>query len=195
MEKRKKFTTHDLVMLGIFNAALVLFFYGTTLVLHFIPFLWGAMDPVLSFVLAPIFLLMLVRVPKTGVLTIHGAIIGIVHAAIGWWPGLIAGVVAGLTADGCSLMAGGYRRRGVAYGGILLFVTLKVFLFYSPMFLVTDLPWFDDVLSMWPKESIEKYTTYYVAGLLISSFVACSAGLFFGKRILSRHFGKTRMAY
>ncbi|MCT4626410.1 MptD family putative ECF transporter S component [Halodesulfovibrio sp.] len=189
-----KFTTHDLVMVGIFNAALVLFFYGTTIVLHFIPFLWGAMDPVLCFVLAPIFLLMVVRVPKTGVLTIHGFIIGIVHAAIGWWPGLVAGIVGGTVADAFAVAAGGYKKKTVVYGSISLFFLVKIALFYSPMYLFMYLPWFDDVLSMWPKESIEKYTVVYVIGVLVFSLIACFAGLLFGQRMLSRHFKNSSVA-
>lgn len=192
--KIEKFTTYDLVMLGIFNAALVIFFYGTVMALHFFPIMWGMMDPVVNFVLAPIFLLMLVRVPKTGAMTIHGLIIGCLHLSTGWWPGFIAGGAAGLLADGVSFVAGGYRRKSVVMAVVLTFVTLKAFIFYAPMYLFAYIPWFQDIMSMWPKEYIAKYTLYYALGFLTLNLVTTSAGLLFGQRLFKRHFQHTRVA-
>lgn len=188
----KKFSLYDLVMLGIFNAALVLFFYGTVMLLHFFPLFWGMMDPVVNLVLAPIFLFMLVCVPKTGALTIHGFIIGTVHLATGWWPGFIAGITAGLLVDGASLALGGYKRKFVAIGSVLLFVTIKAFIYYAPMYLFTYIPWFEDVLKIWPKEYIEKYTLYYAMGFLAVNCATCSVGLYLGQRLLKNQFINTR---
>ncbi|MUM78824.1 hypothetical protein GKC30_14400 [Pseudodesulfovibrio sp. F-1] len=189
----ERFTTYDLVMLGIFNAALIIFFFATTMALHFFPILWGAMDPIINFVLAPIFLLMLVRVPKTGAITVHGLIIGLVHAAIGWWPGLVAGLTAGLFADGISYILGGYKQRSAVIGCILIFVTVKALVFYAPFYLFKFLPWFDEALQMWPQETIEKYTLYYAVGFLLFNLAACSVGLLLGHRLINKHFKNTRL--
>ncbi len=191
--KIQKLTTYDLIMLGIFNAALILFFFGTAMILHLFPILWGAMDPIINFVLAPIFLLMLVRVPKIGALTIHGLIIGMVHTAIGWWPGFIAGALGGLLADTLVYLLGGYKRKLVAIGGILTFVTLKTAIFYAPLYLFKYIPWFNDVLTMWPKEYIAKYTFYYALGFLVFTWIGSFMGLMMGQRLLKKFFNNTRL--
>ena len=185
---KRTFALPDLVMLGVYNAALLLGYYGVIIVLHFFPVLWGAMDPAINFALAPIYLLMLARVPKNGVMTLHGAIIGLAHLATGWWPGLIAGLAAGVSADGIARIMGGYGRKAAAPTGILVFATIKAMIFYCPLYLFSYFPVFSDVLSMWPREFIEEYTVFYAVGFLGVNGIACAAGLYWGRRILRKNF-------
>lgn len=189
--KIEKLTTSDLIMLGVFNATLVLLFYGVVMGLHFFPILWGAMDPIVNFILAPVFLLMLSRVPKVGALTIHGTILGSCHAIMGWWPGFFAGVAAGMLADAVSFFSGGYNRNWVKAVAVMAFVTLKAVIFYSPVYLFRYVPWFDEVLSTWPESQIDKYSAYYAVGFLGANLAACLAGLLLGRRMINRRFRNT----
>lgn len=189
----EKFTTRDLILLGVFNATVLLFYYGALLVLHLLPVFWGAMDPIVNFFLTPIFFLMLVQVPKAGAMTVHGLIMGLVHAATGWWPGFFAALAAGLLADGLSLCMGGYTRRPAICLAVLLYTTLKAVLFYAPLYLLTYIPWFNKVVSIWPQELLGRYTTLYALAFLIANAVTCSLGLLAGNRLLGKHFKNARV--
>lgn len=191
MIRMERFNTRELILLGVFNALLLCCFWGTIVVLHLMPLLWAGMDPIVNFVLAPIFCVMLIKVPKIGVMTIHGIIIGITHAAAGWWPGFVAGLVAGVLADGVSKALGGYKKQHVFWAAILVFATAKAFIFYAPVYLLCNVSWFQEVISAWPRDYIEKFTFYYVMALLFANFLTCSLGIALGSRIVHKHFKNT----
>ena len=191
--KVANFSTHDLVMLGVFNAVLLLSFYGILMILHLLPFLWGAIDPIVNFFIAPIFLIMVLRIPKIGVLTVHGIIVGLVHAVMGWWPGFFAAFIAGLIADTTALFLGGYKKFAIITTCILIFVSFKAFLFYAPLYAFSYVPMFNKVLEKWPQSYIEKFTLYYAVGFIFFNLLSSSAGLLIGKRIVNKHFIDTKL--
>lgn len=188
MQKDKSFTLRDLVLLGTMNAVLIVLLYVIILILHLIPPLWGFMDPISSLLLAPVYILMLRLVPKMFVMTIHGAILGLFSILTGWWPGLLAGIAAGLLADFSSKLYGGYSNPGALYLSIPVFATVKTLLFYFPLYSFVFLPVFEDVVSAWPKEAVEGYTVIFAGLILLLNLAACLTGLKLGKKMLSRHF-------
>lgn len=184
------FNIRELVLLGVMNAVILALFYAVIMTLHFIPPLWGFMDPIVNLLLAPVYILMLRQIPKPLVMTIHGAVIGLFHTMTGWWPGLVAGLCAGLAADGIALSAGGYARGRGIWLGVPVFATLKTFVFYAPVYLLTLFPVFEDVVATWPKEAVEGYTASYAMLVLGLNLIACMAGLGIGQRMIGRHFSK-----
>jgi putative ECF transporter S component (TIGR02185 family) len=175
------------------NAVILALFYAVIMTLHFIPLLWGFMDPIVNFFLAPVYILMLRQIPKPLVMTIHGAVIGLFHTMTGWWPGLVAGLLAGLAADGIAASFGGYAKGRGIWFGVPVFATVKTFVFYSPVYLLTLFPVFEDVVSTWPKEAVEDYTAPFAMLVLALNLVACLAGLGIGHRMIGRHFSRVGM--
>ena len=69
-------------MLGVMNAMFIVLFYAVIMAVHFIPPLWGMIDPMANFLLAPVYVLMLRLIPKPFVMTIHGVILGLFHTCL-----------------------------------------------------------------------------------------------------------------
>ena len=180
-------------MLGVMNAMFIVLFYAVIMAVHFIPPLWGMIDPMANFLLAPVYVLMLRLIPKPFVMTIHGVILGLFHTMTGWWPGLVAGLVGGLLADGIAMLVGGYLRRRAVILSVVVFATAKTFLFYFPVYMVVLFPVFQGVVSTWPKEAVEGYSAAFAGVVLVANLAACLIGLSQGQMMLTRHFSKIGM--
>ena len=189
--EQAEFSIKELVLLGTMNAALILLSYIIIFVLHLIPPLWGFMDPICNFFLAPVYILMLSLVPKSYVMTIHGTLMGLCAILTGWWPGLLAGVIAGVLADLAARMAGGYAQTRNIFLSVLVFATIKALLFYLPLYGYMLFPIFSEVITQWPKEAVAGYTISFAVIVLVLNLAACMAGLLWGKKMLSRHFGRS----
>ncbi len=187
------FNIKDLVLLGAMNALLVILYYSVIIAAHLIPPLWGFIDPIASFLLAPVYFLMLRLVPKPFVMSIHGGVIGLLHLFTGWWPGLLAGVAAGLVADFTAKLAGGYKRPHTAMLSIPIFCAVKMVLFYAPLYLFVAMPVFGDVVSTWPEEAVSRYTYAFAAAVLGLTVAANLLGLMLGRKMFARHFQRSGM--
>lgn len=194
MAQKTVSTVKELVLLGAMNAALILLSYAIILVMHLLPPLWGFIDPVCNFLLAPAYILMLRLVPKPFVMTIHGTIFGLFTTLTGWWPGLLAGVCAGFLADLAAALAGGYPLPRAVFAAVPVFATVKALLFYFPLYGYILFPVFADVISQWPEKVITEYTVRFAALVLAVNLAACLAGLFWGRKMLARHFSATGLA-
>ena len=191
MRKESKFSIKDLVLLGAMNAVLVILYYLVIMLLHLIPPLWGFIDPVVNLVLVPVYALMLRLIPKMFVMTIHGAIIGAIHIAIGWWPGLFAGIIGGLAADLTACFLGGYSRPRAVIAGVCVYTTVKAMLFYAPLYLFVFAPVFQEVVSTWPQESLDLFSGLFPVIFLALNLAASLTGLKLGQKLISRHFVQT----
>ena len=193
MQIKSVFNIRELVLLGVMNAMFIVLFYAVIMAVHFIPPLWGMIDPMANFLLAPVYVLMLRLIPKPFVMTIHGVILGLFHTMTGWWPGLVAGLVGGLLADGIAMLVGGYTRRRAVILSVVVFATAKTFLFYFPVYMVVLFPVFQGVVSTWPKEAVEGYSAAFAGVVLVANLAACLIGLYLGQKMITRHFSKVGM--
>ena len=192
--KKLSFTTKDLVLMGTMNSVIILLYYIIIFLLHMIPPLWGFMDPIASFIMAPAFILMLRLIPKIPVMTIHGAILGILSLFTGWWPGFPAAMLGGLAADLAAKLTGGYRFKITVFVAVPVFTTVKSFLFYLPLYAYTKFPVFEKVVSLWPEEVVVGYDALFAILVLAINLAASLAGLLMGGKMLSRHLGTSGAA-
>lgn len=93
-------SSKESIALGIFSALIIAIGSILTIVLHALPgILFLYKEAVVSFVIAPILILALAKVPKRGVLTLLGGIMGGFWIFFGFFSIAIGGLIGGILAD------------------------------------------------------------------------------------------------
>lgn len=186
-----KLTVKYLITVGIFTAIYIVLFFATSMVGYIsflIPFL-GFLCPIVCGI--P-FILYVMKINKFGMITLTGAILGIVFMAMG--SGLIlipAGILFGFLAD--LLMKKGNYTNGkyITWGYVV--VSLWIMGFFSRMYIARD---------AYMKETAQSYGQDYAATLeavtplwtlpvmAVLTVLGALIGAWLGKKMFSKHFKK-----
>ena len=124
-------TTRDITMVGVVAALCIIFGVVVKVLLGpVIGKIPGASQAVISMLQAIIITLGIMKLPKTGFLTLLGLVIGTLYGFI--FPGQLflfgAFAAAGLAGDGIGLLLGGFPKKAALAGSVVAFRLTVIFL-------------------------------------------------------------------
>ncbi len=186
---KKKLQAKDLIRIGIFTAIYFVIFFATGM-LGYIPILFILLPVLMPIITGIPFMLFLTKVKKFGMVTIFGALLGILMFATGHtWVPLATGFVFGLLAD-LIFKAGQYKstKNTVAGYGVFSIWAMGAML---PMWLMRE-SYFDYISSNMGEEYTNAVLTmtpdWMALAVVVAAFAAGIIGAFLGKAVLKKHF-------
>lgn len=187
----KKLQAKDLINVGIFTVIYIVLYY-VAMMLGYIP-IFIVLLPLICPVICGIpFMLYLTKIKCFGMVTLTGAICGLLMMIMG--SGLLvlaAGVIFGLAGD-FILRAGKYKSFKLSVIGYGVF-SMWTMGFVSRMFLTRD-SFFAEMASGYGQEYADTLMSYTPAwtfpALFALAFVGGVIGAFLGKAVLKKHFEK-----
>lgn len=192
----RRFTTRDLVTLGILSALILVVTFVGKLPLNIFPPTVVFSDASASLFLGILFVLMAARVSKVGIYTIHGVLFGLLYQVMFGAPTfsiltLVAGVLADLIAW---RVKGGYRNPWVVIGAFVLIRVAYVIGKTLPLWLWADVYIAQQIAEGCSPEvaatHLRGVTGWMGALFVVVNLVAAIVGGLIGYRILRKHFEK-----
>lgn len=191
---KTKLTTKDVIAAGAFAAIyLVLLTVLAVMVLPIVPVLYLATPLIAGVLLAAVYMLYCVKVPRTGAVLILAVLVGLITSMASIYP-LIAAVVWGLLAE---VILAGERRKSpnALVASYCVFNLTSMGPFFS-LLLAKDA--FLETCSAYYGEQYAKTIDQLTPNWIILVFVVLALlggllGGLFGKKILQKHFAKVGM--
>ncbi|NLU34499.1 MAG: MptD family putative ECF transporter S component [Wolinella succinogenes] len=186
-------SSKESIALGIFSALIIAIGSILTIVLHALPgILFLYKEAVVSFVIAPILILALAKVPKRGVLTLLGGIMGGFWIFFGFFSIAIGGLIGGILADSLASLKS-YKSPLLNSLGYALIRLGYVLGNYLPLMIWTE-QFIQSVERNHPSSAVqfqwllEILTPQSLGILLVFNLLFSLLGAYFGHYLLRRHF-------
>ncbi len=189
--KTRKLKTKDLIVAGAFAALyLVVLMFGVS-VLGFVPVLYLAAPFFVSVLLGPVYMLYVMKVPKTGAILILSVLVGLLTSMGGMWFSLVWAPALGLAAE-LIARAGKYASPKLYHASFCVFACTNMGPFWG-LILAKDafLASCVDYYGAEYAAAIDALTPGWIVLVLLA--IALIGGFFggaLGRRLLSKHFKK-----
>ena len=190
-QKTRKLKTKDLIVAGAFAALyLVVMMFGVS-VLGFVPVLYLAAPFFVSILLGPVYMLYVMKVPKTGAILILSVLVGLFTSMGGMWFSLVWALALGLIAE-LIARAGKYSSPKLYQASFCVFACTNMGPFWS-LILAKDL-FLASCTNYYGAEyaaTIDALTPgWLVLALLGIALLGGFLGGALGRRLLKKHFAK-----
>ncbi len=189
MRSRERINSRDLITIGIFNALILVVFLGLQAILQPIPGMGVFNGGLVGFLMAPLYLLLAVRVRKFGVFTITSVLYSLLLAAIGFYPAILPVLVGGLVADLLGVFTGFQNMAGLitAYVAYKIFEGLGNMSVYviNPQRFAANMPPAAREQFM---QGVALFTVWAGVLILVLTVVGCTIGGVMAARLLRKHF-------
>lgn len=190
-----KLQTRDLITIGVLDAVFVVVYAVVAMALHSNPVTFLLVTTVAAVPAGIVFMLLLAKVPKTGVLTVTGIVMGLVLLLIGhWWVMVAIEMAGGLLAD-IAYSPGRKRSFGrmtIAYTIYMLMFTVAA---YCPMLLLTGtyieaMGGLDSSKGAAIAGILAILTWPVIAMVMLASAAGAFTGAWLGRKLLRKHFAR-----
>lgn len=193
MEGKEKLQVKDLITLGVLNAVFIVIFTVVGMTLGMFPATYLFMPAVAAVPLGVVFMLLMVKVAKTGTFLVSGILQGTVLLLLGiYWPLVIAIIIASMIGE--IITYGSYksfRRITTGYAVLIGSYSLGSFaplVFFADAYRAMAVSRGYD--AGYINTFIELLNGPLLAGVVAVSIAGALVGAVFGKRILKKHFVK-----
>jgi energy-coupling factor transport system substrate-specific component len=189
----ERLNVKDLILIGIFDAIIIVLIMLLAMIAAMIPGLVLFANAVIALLAAPVYLLMVAKVPKTGVFVITGVVFGLIYLLMGNPAVAICLATGGLFAEVIASVRS-YKSKGaitISYIVCMLFHLLGIFgpawfftQFYIDTYTKMGYPaeYFDDIIG--------RLTAPMGISMVAAVIAAAFAGSLIAERILKKHFEK-----
>lgn len=184
----------DLVFLGVMNAVVIfinhLLYFAIVLPgLFVLQFYYQAVTNLFT---TTLLLLMVYRVPRFGVLTLHGAVWGGIGMMQGFWTIILLSLPAGLIADAMNHYLFRHRKTPLVIISLCVFIVLFDLATWWPLTILKTSDFVQRMAQMDPTFAriIATMTLPILASQAVSNCVTTTIGGLFGHRIINKHFKK-----
>ena len=187
----------DLIFLGVMNALVIfishfLYFLIVTPGLFVMQFYYQAIT---NLVTTTILLLMIYRVPRFGVMTLHGAILGAVALMQGFWTILILSLPAGLIADTLNQYLFRSKKKTSVLISLCFFIVMYDLGTWWPLCFLKETGFVQRMAQTDPTLAniISTYTMPILLSQVLANCITTIIGGLIGHRIIKKHFIKAGM--
>ncbi len=193
MNQNNKLQVRDLIILGVLNAVFMVIMLIFAMVLGIIPLASIFVPAAAAIPLGVVFMLLMVKVAKTGTLLLSGILQGTVSLFMGIsWPLITAIVISALLGE--LVIRGAYKnlkRIAISYavliGGYAVGSFAPLVFFADAYRAMATSRGYDEV---YINKIIELLNGPVFAGILAVSIAGALLGALLGKRLLRKHFSK-----
>lgn len=190
-KEKKKMQTKDLIVAGAFAALYtVLMFVGVSM-LGFIPILYLCAPMIIAFILGPIFMLYVVKVPKRGAIFILSILVGLLTSMGGVWQAGLWSLGIGLVAE-LIAASGKYQSKRRYLISYIVFACTNMGPFWMLVF--AKQAFLDVCQSYYGADyvvTIDALTPeWFILVLIGIALLGGLAGGLFGQRLIAKHFKK-----
>lgn len=190
-QQNNKLKSKDLIIAGAFAALYVVALFLTVSCMGFIPLLYLMAPFFMSIVLGPIYMLYVMKVPKTGAILILSVVVGLVTSLGGMWFTFIWCIVIGLIAE-IIARAGKYRSRKWYAASFVLFACTNMGPFWA--LIIAKDAFLQSCVGYYGQEyanTLDALVTDWVVVALIGiAILGGILGAALGTKLLKKHFQK-----
>lgn len=199
MNKRPSLDVRDSITLGIFTALALMLNMLLLATLHFLP---GTLvlfkEAVVALVTGPVYVLMLIKVPRRGAFTANGLATAVAFMLTGFFTVSLVVAVGGILADVVAA-TGNFRRPWTNVAAYVVFRVAQAVGTYIPFYLwadsfVGDLAASGKVNQEFLDIFVNNLSSAMGAAILLANVVAACLGGIMGYRMLDRHFRRAGIA-
>ena len=180
--------TRDLITLGVYSVLYVVVMFIAGMPFAFSPVLTYALPVSAAFFCAPVYLLLVAKVPRRGAVAILGAVVGLVLFVTGmFWLWAVAALVLGVAAGEIAAL-GRFRSPGL---NTVSYVVLALAPLASYVMV-----WINQQAYLVGKGTDDSYMNTMIAAanqwllvaIVVGTLLAAWLGTLLGRRMLARHF-------
>ncbi|MFV0362030.1 MAG: MptD family putative ECF transporter S component [Suipraeoptans sp.] len=189
--KRNKLGAKDLIVAGAFAALYVVLLMVVVSLLGFIPITYILAPFFISVVLGPVYMLYVMKVPKTGAIIILAAVVGLVTSMGGVWYAFIWSMFLGIIAE-LIARAGRYKSKKMYGASFSIFACANmgpflILAFSKSTFLKACLEYYGQDYV----DTLDRLTpSWIILALMALAFAGGIIGSIIGTNILKKHFEK-----
>lgn len=184
----------DLVFLGVMNA-LVIFISHVLYFVIIVPGLFVLQfyyQAIINLITTTLLLLMIYRVPRFGVMTLHGAILGVVAMMQGFWTIMLLALPAGLIADAMNRYLFRSRKTPLVIISLCVFIVMYDLATWWPLTFLKASSFAQRMAQTDPTMAriVSNMTLPILLSQAVVNCITSSIGGYFGYRIIKKHFKK-----
>lgn len=195
MKNKGKLQIKDFITIGVLNAVWIVIYYAIGMALGSTPIGWLVSASIAAIPCGVVYMLILAKVPKRGVITIGGVMFGIIMLATGHWLANVLVVVLFAFLGDLVFSQGEERTTTKAI------ISYMVYMIGFPISSFCLLIWFKDAyFNAYQSEMIpyfeailNKLTLPVLLIVIVGSAIGALIGALLGKKFLNKHFEKAGM--
>lgn len=183
--------TRDLIALGVYSALYIVVMFIAGMSFAFSPVLTYALPVSAAFFCAPVYLLLVAKVPRRGAVAVLGAVVGLVLFVTGmFWLWAVAALVLGAAAGEVSAL-GRFRSPGLNTVGYMVFALAPL---ASYVMVWLNQSYYRDYLEgkgtdrAYMSTMLDAASQWLLVAVVLGTLLAAWLGTLLGRRMLARHF-------